>query len=583
MPHLARLMNGGCVSATWPSFPTCSAANWTTFATGADPQVHGVLQGACDLERCQADTLWHCLQRAGRRVIALNWPGAFSRSWERHVVVGDGRARDGFRAAQEAVYTLTPLTGPAVFGPELRGTVVALRPPEGWLDPPDSAKPPLACELPVPLAKEGEPAVLHVLVTATGDRGYDRVWVCPTRDADQALAVRPGRSALEVGAWSEPVLLPAGEGVTPSVACRFRLIELQPDASRFLLFRSAVYPLHDFLHPEGLADDLRRQVGPYAEVPGRLALGQGWHDLQEEQLAQHTAWLTGAAKWLMGTEDWDLCAVQCSVLDALLHELWTDLDPQAPEHQASRADRAWQVVARTMARLDRMIGELAAALPPEAVVAVVSDHGHVGNYRAVNLTAALEREGLVILTPEGGVDVLRSPVIPGPFHVRVRLEDRDEAGIVRRSDYESVRHRIMDALLAVRDPGGGHAVQLALRREEAGWLGVDHPSWGDVVFALAPGYVYRPQGPQPNRLVGPPQTATRLGAAASAHTQYLPSARLGIGTMEGFCCFAGAGVKSGVTRPRPIWLRDVAPTLLHLLGCPPPADATGRVVTEFLE
>ena len=573
LPHLARLMNSGCVAATWPAFPTGSACNWATFATGADPQVHGIVQEPYEARRCQAETLWDCAARAGRRALVLNWPGVGSPDGQRPVVVGDGSARGGTCVAPEAVYSRSPLSG-AASGPEPVEVVVECRPPEDWLDPPDSARPPLAVELPVPADADGKTATVHGLVLASEDRGYDRVLLATTRDASQAVA------ELEVGDWSDPLRLPAGDG--PTVSCRFRLVELQPDASRLALFRSPVHRLSGFTDPEGVARGLVDRVGPYEPPPGRPALDDPWSDTYEERLGHHTGWLAAAAQHLMQTEEWSLCAVRCGALAPLLSELWADLDPDAPEHRATRLELAWRVAARSATRIDEMIGELVAALPEESVVAVLSDHGRVGNYRAVNVTAALERAGVLALGPEGNVDMLRSQVVPSEFAARVRLAGRDDAGIVSRDDYEGVRQAVIDALLDIRDPEGGHVIQVAVRREEAGFLGVDHPAVGDVVFALAPGFVYRPGGPQPERLVGPAQLSTPSGTAAAADTQYLPAARLGIGTMEGFCCFVGAGVKAGVTRSRPIWLRDVAPTLLHLLGLPPPAQAEGRVRTELL-
>ncbi len=49
-----------------------------------------------------------------------------------------------------------------------------------------------------------------------------------------------------------------------------------------------------------------------------------------------------------------------------------------------------------------------------------------------------------------------------------------------------------------------------------------------------------------------------------------------------FMMLSGAGVRPGVVIDRPVEIIDVAPAISHLLGIRPPANATGRVLTEAL-
>lgn len=49
-----------------------------------------------------------------------------------------------------------------------------------------------------------------------------------------------------------------------------------------------------------------------------------------------------------------------------------------------------------------------------------------------------------------------------------------------------------------------------------------------------------------------------------------------------FMLLSGAGVRHGVVIDRPVEIIDVAPTISHLLGIRPPANATGRVLAEAL-
>ena len=52
--------------------------------------------------------------------------------------------------------------------------------------------------------------------------------------------------------------------------------------------------------------------------------------------------------------------------------------------------------------------------------------------------------------------------------------------------------------------------------------------------------------------------------------------------MDGILVAAGPAFRRGAT-PRGAELLDIAPTVLHLLGVPVPADMDGRVLTELLE
>ena len=44
----------------------------------------------------------------------------------------------------------------------------------------------------------------------------------------------------------------------------------------------------------------------------------------------------------------------------------------------------------------------------------------------------------------------------------------------------------------------------------------------------------------------------------------------------------GPGIERGVKLKRPVRLIDVAPTIAHVLGIPPPRDNEGRVLHEIL-
>ncbi len=580
MPALGGLMNRGCVSAAYPSYPTCSATNWATIATGADPQTHGVLTGSFGSTRYRADTLWQAVERNEGRAILLNWPGAFSTDYQRSIVLANGKpSEDPFQLAPCALYALEEVGRRRGEVPSsLRAVPLRLTAPEGWAYPPDSGLPPLGAEVPLGGTGEVELPTWHALLYATADRGYDRVMLTPNRDASAPAA------ELATGDWSAPLTIGARRrGADLEAACRFKLVELAADATQLLLYRSAVYPLSGFSHPEAVSRALVRELGAYTGSPGRLPLSCGWFDLYEEENARHLEWLTQAALHLMAHEQWDILALQCSSPDHLMHEIWSGLDPAAPEHDPARAEFFWNTMGRDLAQVDAVLAAITEAAPDDALICVVSDHGHLPNLGTVNILGCLQRAGLVVLSPENGaLDRVQSRVWPRLADVRVRLQGRDEGGIVPPEEYDAVCEQVIDALLAIRSREGRRVVTLAIRRQDAGFLGLDSPAAGDVIFALAPGYTHRLHGSHPTSLVAPPNYTDPSGGTESIHGVHLPGASRGIGRMEAFFCLAGPGVRRGFIRPRPIWLRDVAPTLAHLGGVPVPQQAEGRVCTEFL-
>ena len=73
------------------SHPTVTPPMWTTLATGANPNVHGItcffradknnledIQYNLDSRLCQAEQAWNCFAEAGRKTLVWHWPGS---SW----------------------------------------------------------------------------------------------------------------------------------------------------------------------------------------------------------------------------------------------------------------------------------------------------------------------------------------------------------------------------------------------------------------------------------------------------------------------------------------------------------------------
>jgi hypothetical protein len=62
----------------------------------------------------------------------------------------------------------------------------------------------------------------------------------------------------------------------------------------------------------------------------------------------------------------------------------------------------------------------------------------------------------------------------------------------------------------------------------------------------------------------------------------LPTAKWGLGSVEGLLIVKGPGIAKGEELVRTVWLTDVVPTICHLAEWPVPAQAEGAVIYQAL-
>jgi len=301
--------------------------------------------------------------------------------------------------------------------------------------------------------------------------------------------------------------------------------------------------------------------------------------------------------------DWQLMIVQFQTLDALQHRLW-DLLIGEP---SPGCPGSWVTTAReAMTALDRCVGGLCElAARRDAGVVVVSDHGF-GPFRGIiQLPNLLARGGRLrwATTPQRLAyraqriawkarkswrrhiaRSRRSGTLPRPPGALLPIDwDRSTALTL---------HSNMGALVYLNTPerfGRGPVVGSRLRDEVTEqtvdvFEAASHPKTGERLFP----HVYRTaewikgdtcQSHAPDLIAIP---------AAGLHTRSKPSASdaLIVDDPE----LAGTHRKNGVLIVAPgkqgvrlqADLRDVAPTLLSLLGIPAPKSMTGRCLSELI-
>lgn len=164
--------------------------------------------------------------------------------------------------------------------------------------------------------------------------------------------------------------------------------------------------------------------------------------------------------------------------------------------------------------------------------------------------------------------VLDSGVAVEGRRIRLNVRGREPHGIVAPGEeYERVRERIVAGMLALRDEAGRPLVQRVYRREEL-YRGPYAEEGPDLVALFAEGV--GGIGPSPElagySFDGPISMRLLKGNSGNHRPD-------GIFIAWGERIRRGQAVRADIV--------DVAPTVLHLLGVPAPADTDGRALAEI--
>jgi predicted AlkP superfamily phosphohydrolase/phosphomutase len=589
MPNAKRLIERGSVTQTWPCFPMETGTNWACLATGATPWVTGCnmsthfpgepldrWRSSFPAEVCKAELLWTAAHRAGLRSVVFDWAHSWPPSVEDGLVhVGeDGRPDNAFRALQEArAYTTHPR--PDDYRVQAHVLRIQPRPATGWAGAPKGS---LEFEMPIVpggQSRYSDVASLWALLPRGAD-GFDRAEVYASKEAGEPLLTC---RLNEMTDWAVHAFQTDQGDVEAGV--RGKLLILEPDGGKVHLYLSEIYPLREFVHPNSLADELLEACGPFIIQCSRQQVVQaGACDIATyfEEQRWLADWWRKAAGHILGEDDWDLFMLKWHGPDWTNHLTMYMIDPRHPMHEPERAEEGWALWDRIMGWGDEIIGTVAEAAGPDALIALVSDHGgdtqlplrhpHPG------VNEVLRRNGWLVDGPDG-IDWSRSVAYGRGHYVLLNVAGRDPDGIVQPgSEFDELREAVMAALRSCTNEAGLPTYQAVLPKEKAGRLGVGGDRVGDVFLW--------PTEPNPDELM----TSEEFWASTTTEetgTWDWPKLNAGSHSDDSYFVLAGPGVRPGYRRPRPALITSVAPTLAAAAGIPCPADADGSVLRDFLD
>ncbi len=597
LPHLARLVSTGALGPLETTFPPVSPVAWGSFLTGVSPARHGVRDfvtkatgmyrptiglfnvstDAAGLpvytSRRQAPTLAQALGDSGRISFLLKVPGTFPPDpVPGGTLAGLGMPDLRGSFGTSALYTTDPgRERETISGEEL--PIYALKPGGAgmWssiVEGPGSATVPMHCRM-------------------AGGRLFITLG-----DAPRSVA------ALKAGEWSEWLRVAfavSGRGEIPGL-CRFRVVTL--NANHVELYRTAVQcapdaPLFPLSEPAGFAADLAARIGPFATLglpadetglrQGLIApdvfLEDAYHGWEEQ---------AAIAEAVVREWNWHLCVAHFFTIDNVQHLFWHYQDPQHPAFTPEGAARYGHEIERAYRWIDAQVGRLLALVDEDTIVMVVSDHGGAPIYRHVYLNAWLQSRGYLRaaepLSPARGPrktsgvewEHTRACMF-GTGGIWLNVRGREPRGVVAPgAEYEALRQRISDELLAWHDPENGRLVVKAVFRGEEVYGELARAEGPDLIPALHLGYGLG-RGESLGRVVsGVPLIEPNRDQWSGGHEgPYLP------GDVPGVLLVAGPGIRLGAA-PEGARLIDVAPTILHLLGETVPAGMEGRVLAGLL-
>jgi len=287
------------------------------------------------------------------------------------------------------------------------------------------------------------------------------------------------------------------------------------------------------------------------------------------QIEEMTAKRFQVAEHLLETRPWDLFFMVEMGTDRIHHAFWRFFDH---EHRLYEPGNPYeQGVLDYYKALDEKMGRLLSHVDDDTAVLVVSDHGAKKMDGGICVNEWLRQEGYLVLKKEPAEPQPLKPEMidwerttawgEGGYYCRLFLNvaGREPQGQVAQEDYERVRTELKEKLEALGDPDGNPIGTAAHRPED--------------LYAERKGVV-------PDLLVYFGDLSWRSIGVVGAGTVHVFENDTGSDDAnhahDGLYILAADGVPAGHGPQQEI--RDIAPTLLHLLGEPVPSDMEGSVL-----
>ena len=605
LPNMKKLSDEGTWAECIPVFPTHTASNWNSVATGAWPKTHGVTDMVVHLpgtplteiksgfwsDLCQAEQIWKTAERFDKKSILLKYISSWPPNIEKGIQV-EGFGAPGGPGSRPWGSSPISVSNSACYSTEQLENATVINFSESnlssWKNIPNELSHRPALETQIRIGPIGG-VNYNILLVSNSSGTYDSVLITKSKDAKAGFFLKRG----ELTNWITENFNIDGKIIPASF--RMKLIDLgKNEKPYFKLFVTQVFPVEGWTFPNDVAKDLVKRFGPFLESISHFPYVFGWIDEYTylDDVSYQAEWMGRSADYLMSKYDWNLFMTQWHGVDNTQHAFLRFDKSVLTEYEAEVCDR---VTLRAYQIADKLVQDIVQATNhakkkyEDVYTFVLSDHGHVMGKRRFFINGYLYEKGLIklkkdSLTKKITVDWENTQAFAqGMVHVYVNLKGREPVGAVEPGkNYDDVVKKLIDVLLDVKDPVTGvRPLSLVLSNQDAEFLGLSGDRAGDVIFAANPVYAIDNRVKTDGNLFADIKVGFRDG---SIHGAQLPSVDLGeYGTIKSMFIAHGPKIKKGRKRKKPISIIDVAPTIAHILNIPSPKDCEGAIMYDLFE
>lgn len=471
------MLDGGLSARVIPVDPTLTAVTHISIATGTTAARHGIVSNTFHMPGLgpnvgtsgfdapiEVETIWEAAHRAGKTVGAITFPGL-----------------DGTNARRTADWGL--LYTSSISKPEIvtlhRSDFASEWYPEGWEPTAASTtfSPAMKATLPWSFVVSGKTISRDVTIIALdstndGKENYDSFSV--------ELNAKP--VALDANRWfplSESI---PDDGATWLFGSWSRIMKFDPELKNVTIYWGAV--ARNEAYPQSYREMIDAAVGFWPGPPDDnfakewLAGREGVDpDTYDQQIDRFSDYFTRTTLVSMQRMPYDLLLGYQPIIDSAYHQFYIVNERQAYSTPETRAAGA-RVCNDAYSAFDHAVTKIRAALPDDAALVLVGDHGMAAGDTRVAVNQLLVDWGFA--TREGdrlAADTPWSAFVHGSFAQFYRFSPRDA----------SKEDRLIKRLRQLRAPDG----DLVFEKVEFSARGAN-PREGDVVAHSYPRFTLSP-------------------------------------------------------------------------------------------
>ena len=653
LPNIGRLMKKGVFSKMLPAPQVDTPTNWTTIATGAWPETHGInsfgfhIEGdsfnrvydmtknlfpaICNINTkyymnklCKAEYLWQSAERAGKRVLLVNFPGCWPPNIRKGIVV------DGTGPHSSPISRLS--NHDRFSSRENDGIRLRVVKGFGWKNIPYSHMPALESCIDVSgehfynfdnngwvaykVMKEvpsSKPIRYFLLILARSNNYYDTVVISRNKDVSSNIGF------LSLGQntdWiTEKFSATIGEKIYANMIVReefntkiegvlkLKLTDLAPDGKVITIDRTPIFNLNGWAFPSCIAGELIDDLLSTETFDKKGRKEEKQYISRKSPLCQVYETVPDMAEGVVKTcsvltrkYPWDMLFTQIHAPDGVHHDELNSICQSSPTYDPVKAPKSWKRIKEIYQILDKTVGEIIKnCVDKNTLIVVLSDHGAIPTKKRVMIEFFLKNQGLITYKKNQKgrlvIDLTKSKVISGINYVTqniwINLKGRDPSGVVDPSEYEKLRSKVIEILISITDPESGERpINLALRKEDARVIGQGGDRVGDVIYFFKEGYTNKfangITGIDPANIPETGFESVLRGPEFGRHHSYLPTANYCGCSVQAVFVMTGPGIRKNYRRPYPIRTVDVAPTIAFLAHIPYPLQCEGMVIGDFL-